>query len=471
MALTGDPEPVVEEPPPPAPVVTNAPEPDQGAPSAAPGLFAVDAAGSIDDNLLSGATGTSSTNPLIVTAVGGSAANVGSPLVLPSGATITVAEDGTFRYEPNDAFRSLGSGETATEEFVYTVADGTGWTAKWTAVVTISGVNDPPVLADPAPLSVGEEATGSISLSASDPDPDQLTITLGEGAPAFVTLVDAGDGTATITVAPGSGAAGSHEVAVTVTDDGNPPASATVTVSITVTAGESLARVTDGLLALYEFDDGGGGNVADTSGAGEPLDLIVADPGAVAWTGGSLELQTPTILRSAGPATKIIEAAAAANEVTVEAWVTPASTTQSGPARVVSVSDGIGDRNVTLGQGGPEGTPGDHWVGRLRTTETSANGLPSVATPVGTATAALTHVIYTRDASGAVSLYVDGVVQANGTVAGDLSSWDPSYGLLIGDEVGGGRHWLGSLHLVAVYGRALSPAEVDINLRVGPAGD
>ncbi|MDH3681324.1 MAG: Ig-like domain-containing protein, partial [Acidimicrobiia bacterium] len=344
MALTGSSEPETAEPPAaPVTVATTTPEPEP--PASGPGVFTADAAGPLSDNLLSEATGGTSANPLAVAAVGGSPANVGTPVVLASGATVTVAADGSFRYEPNSAFESLGSGETATDVFDYTVTDGAGWTAGWTATVTVSGVNDPPNLAEAGPLSLGEGTAGSLTLTASDPDPDQLTFVLSDSAPAFVTLVDASDGTATITATPGPGDAGRHQVSVTVTDDGDPPSSATVTVSLEVT--ELLARVTAGLLALYEFESGSGETIADTSGVGEPLDLVVTDAAAMVWTDGSIELRSPTLVRSAGPATKIVDSVIAANEVTIEAWVTPATTTQGGPARIVSISDGTVERNVT----------------------------------------------------------------------------------------------------------------------------
>ena len=45
-------------------------------------------------------------------------------------------------------------------------------------------------------------------------------------------------------------------------------------------------------------------------GVGTPLDLSITDPGAVSWQpGGGLALNTPTVIKSSGPATKVITAA------------------------------------------------------------------------------------------------------------------------------------------------------------------
>ena len=56
----------------------------------------------------------------------------------------------------------------------------------------------------------------------------------------------------------------------------------------------------------------------------------------------------------------------------MEAWVTPAQEVQSGPARIVTLSQDHVNRNFTLGQ------EEDAYELRLRTTETSDNGLPSL---------------------------------------------------------------------------------------------
>jgi VCBS repeat-containing protein len=79
-----------------------------------------------------------------VTAVNGTAASVGSAIALASGAKLTVAVDGSYIYDPNGAFGTLGAGQTTTDSFSYTVADGFGGTAVGTATITITGVNDTP---------------------------------------------------------------------------------------------------------------------------------------------------------------------------------------------------------------------------------------------------------------------------------------------------------------------------------------
>ena len=80
-------------------------------------------------------------------------------------------------------------------------------------------------------------------------------------------------------------------------------------------------RVVTDLVALYEFSEGSGPTVLDTSGVAPLLDLTIEDPTAVTWTSGGLSIDSPTVISSVGAATKLIDAAQTAEEVTVEAWV------------------------------------------------------------------------------------------------------------------------------------------------------
>ena len=79
----------------------------------------------------------------------------------------------------------------------------------------------------------------------------------------------------------------------------------------------------------------------------------------------------------------------------------------------------------------------------------------------------LTHVVLSRDATGSTRIYVNGVLVEAWAAGGDLSTWDVNYMLALANAPGGGRPWLGELHLVAVYGRALTILEVQQNLNAG----
>ncbi|MDP6716706.1 MAG: hypothetical protein QF368_19050, partial [SAR202 cluster bacterium] len=230
----------------------------------------------------------------------------------------------------------------------------------------------------------------------------------------------------------------------------------------------SIARVTEGLVSLYEFNEPGGNIVYDTAGYGPPLDLVILDTGNVTRTTSALTFDAPTIIYSPPPATKVIQSVRDTNEITIEAWLKPANTTQaygSSGARIVSVSGDTLARDVTLEQ------EGDFYDTRLRTTYTSANGQPPLETDSGTVNTNLTHVVFTRDfGASTVNMYLDGVLTATSTLAGTFDVWDPGFRLALGNEQTLNRGWLGDLHLVAIYDIALSPSQVAWNYSAGPGG-
>lgn len=229
-------------------------------------------------------------------------------------------------------------------------------------------------------------------------------------------------------------------------------------------------RVADGLVALYRFDELLGDLVipdaATTIGgvdlivSGEPLETVSVHDGAVHFIAPS-EATVPGVFSSA-PATAIVDAIRASGQFTLEAWLTPASDNQTGPARIVTISRDSSVRNVTLGQ------TGNSYIVRLRTSGTNEQGSPDMVAPAGTVSAdELQHVVVTFDGQ-TTTIYVDGNPVADSTAhAGSLAGWDPSMSLVLGNEFDGNRRWFGSIHLVAFYAQALSPNQVRTNFDAG----
>jgi len=234
---------------------------------------------------------------------------------------------------------------------------------------------------------------------------------------------------------------------------------------------ENGVRITDDLQALYYFSAGAGDVVFDYSTALPKLDLNITDVNTVTWLpGGGLDLTSATLISSPGPADKIINGCMASDEITMEAWVDPVTTAQSGPARIFTMSADPSNRNVTLAHGQWGTLPSTVYDVRLRTTETSLNGQPETISPAGSLTGDLQHVVYTRDAAGNARIYVDGNETVTESIGGTLDNWDGSYRLGVGAEMDGTRFWLGEIHLAAVYSRALTSDDVAINFGAGPDG-
>lgn len=225
-----------------------------------------------------------------------------------------------------------------------------------------------------------------------------------------------------------------------------------------------IMRVSTGLLALYDFSSAEKDWIRDASGKKPSLDLKIENPGTVRQSGGVLEIRGNARIRSERPATKIATAVQKSGELTIEAWMQPANTKQTGPARIVSLSKDSSNRNATLGQ------DGNRFDVRLRSQSTSTNGLPSTTSSSKAATQKLTHVVYTRDRRGKARIYVNGRENTSRDLKGAFSNWDRGYHLALADEMTGGRAWRGKLFLVAIYGRSLTANQVRTNFRAGAAG-
>lgn len=209
-----------------------------------------------------------------------------------------------------------------------------------------------------------------------------------------------------------------------------------------------------GLMALYQFDAIDGDAIPNRSGSSVGVDLKLHDRGAIEATESGLTVYSSTRIDSGDAAKELTRALKRSKAFTVEAWVTPANDTQDGPARIVTLSSGSSQRNFTLGQ------EGNRFDARVRAADRDNNGLPSISSAAGTARPELTHLVLTKQAGGQVRLYVDGRQEGSHDVGGDLSNWDEGFRLGVVNETSGDRPWQGTLHLVAIYDRALSAKEI-----------
>ena len=199
-----------------------------------------------------------------ITAVNGSAGNVGTQFALTSGALVTLLADGTLDYDPAGQFEMLALGQSTTDSFTYTISDGNGGTDTATVSVAIAGVNDAPEANDDA-LTVTEDASGSVIVTASDTDIDagddpEIVSIDTTGLAGIVTIGADND---TLTYDPNGafenlavGQIATETFTYTISDGNGGSDSASVTVTIT--------GVNDPLLAT---DDGGAGFATDEDSA------------------------------------------------------------------------------------------------------------------------------------------------------------------------------------------------------------
>ena len=110
------------------------------------------------------------------------------------GAVVSVSPNGSFRYDPTGSalLNRLSADVTTVDTFGYTITDGV---ASSTSIVsiTVTGVNDIPVLVNPGNQSLNERSPISFSLSATDVDrvgdqPEPLTFSVISGGQAGMFL-------------------------------------------------------------------------------------------------------------------------------------------------------------------------------------------------------------------------------------------------------------------------------------------
>jgi VCBS repeat-containing protein len=215
---------------------------------------------------------------LSVSAVSGSGANVGQPVVGLYG-TLTLGSDGSYTYVVNDAnatVNALDTGESISESFSYTASDG-GANSSANLTITIFGSNDAPVAkADTnwavEDSDVNSQATGNVlqdlvhggapnaglfqDVADSDVDVETLTVTTaGTFNGTYGTLVLNSDGSYTYTV-------NNENLSVQALNDGE-----TLTDSFNYTASDGTATAGATLtITIFGSSDGPTAN-ADTNWA------------------------------------------------------------------------------------------------------------------------------------------------------------------------------------------------------------
>ncbi len=199
-------------------------------------------------------------------------------------------------YRVGSAFRSLASGVTATDTFLYTMRDASGATSVARVVVTIHGTNDAPLaLADTA--TVQEHQSIAIPVLANDQDPDAGDLrklvsidrvgTIGATSfassggvsmvyytPRFSSLA-AGEQTIDefrYTMADGAGATSTAIVRVTVVGVNDAPAAVEDRIEISE---DTVSLAVDVLANDRDSDPGDSRWVTTVDGNGRPSEIVI----------------------------------------------------------------------------------------------------------------------------------------------------------------------------------------------------
>jgi VCBS repeat-containing protein len=135
-----------------------------------------------------------------VVALNGSGTLTGSSA---EGGSVTINANGSYTYTPPSAFQALSTGESDTDSFQYTMADGAGAQSTATVNITVDGVSDAPTAVPDSFDAIGNTAlfvgttqpagqagravTGSVLTNDTDPDTPHASLAV-EAVTATTTL-------------------------------------------------------------------------------------------------------------------------------------------------------------------------------------------------------------------------------------------------------------------------------------------
>ena len=150
-------------------------------------------------NVLTNDTDVDAGDSKTVTAVNGSAANVGTSINGTYG-SLTLGSNGEWTYTLHNAdadTNALAQGEAATDVFTYTVSDAAGATSSTTLTINITGTNDQPNITGMKTGAVQEDgnsqATGQLNSGDPDHGAEDSWMVVGGSAPHaadYLFLVD-----------------------------------------------------------------------------------------------------------------------------------------------------------------------------------------------------------------------------------------------------------------------------------------
>ncbi|MCA9194115.1 MAG: tandem-95 repeat protein, partial [Planctomycetales bacterium] len=166
---------------------SNVPGQNNIPPSSVDDAFSTSEKTDVSGNVLAdngaGADSDADGDALSVSGVAGGSGNLDTAINLPSGANVIMSAGGNFVYSPGNAFSRLNFGVLGTDTFLYELRDARGGVDSGTVTITLTGVNDVPVvIADAVPIN---EDSGSVDLTslllANDQDAD-----LGEASSLII---------------------------------------------------------------------------------------------------------------------------------------------------------------------------------------------------------------------------------------------------------------------------------------------
>ncbi len=239
-------------------------------------------------------------------------------------------------------------------------------------------------------------------------------------------------------------------------------------------------RVENNRIAAYTFvapqsastGNGTASTVFDVSGISPTADLRNVNAGSgITWSGSrGVRIDSGRLQTTIG-SEKFRDLIGLTGEYSIETWVAPENVVQDNSSRIVTYSQDLDNTNFILGQ-----TLYNYDFFNRSTMTDVATGGPAYSTPDADEVlqATLQHVVVTFDPSNGRKIYVNGR-EANPTPDPDIdpdngvniSNWSNNFVLGVGAEPGNLRQWKGSMRMLVIHNRALTPEDIENNFQVG----
>jgi hypothetical protein len=217
------------------------------------------------------------------------------------------------------------------------------------------------------------------------------------------------------------------------------------------------------MIAIWEFKTGSGNQAYDTSGVEPSLNLTLS--GDYNWVGGwGVAFVDGKAQGSTTASAKLHDLITATGEFSIEMWAAPGNVSQDGPARIVTYSGNTDSRNFLIGQ-----TLYDYDT-LVRNDPDDADG-SQLSTPSADEIlqASLQHVVMNYDPINGRQFFVNGeLIPITDTTPPDLLDvWDDTFAFAVGSEVDNSNPWAGTMRMLGVHNRILTPEQVLENFEVG----
>ena len=158
---------------------------------------------------------------------------------------------------------------------------------------------------------------------------------------------------------------------------------------------------------------------------------------------GGISFPGPGMARTSSPPTLLSEVING-SPLRVRLRFRPERADQRGPARILTISSDYWMRNLTIGQ------DGEDLIVRLRRSDSDLNGMPPFRVPDMLGDLNWHHLELSVE-KDKVTIVADGVERVRTPIgSARLENWSTKFNLALGNEVIGGRQWLGEITLALV---------------------